>query len=66
MMQGSGLFFDTKIGRRIMAFRLVIGIITDGRFAIPIDSAYLFTKELLDMIDQKFPTNTNFVSITKI
>ena len=55
-MQGAGMYFDTKIGRCIMAFRLVIGVVTDGRFAIPIDCSYLFAKELLDMIFQKFPT----------
>lgn len=56
IMQGAGLFFDTKIGRRIMAFRLVIGMVTDGKFTIPIACAYLFAKELLDLSGQKFPT----------
>jgi len=56
IMQGAGLFFDTKIGRRIMAFRLVIGMITDGKFTIPIACAYLYSKELLDLSGQKFPT----------
>jgi hypothetical protein len=56
IMQGAGMHFDTKIGRCIMAFRLIIGVVTDGRFAIPIDCAYLFAKELLDMIPQRFPT----------
>lgn len=55
-MQGAGMFFDTKIGRSIMAYRLVICIITDGKFAIPINCAYLFAKEILDSIDEKFPT----------
>jgi hypothetical protein len=55
-MQGSGRFFDTKIGREITAYRLVIGLISDGKIAIPIDCAYLFSKELLDQIDKKFPT----------
>jgi hypothetical protein len=35
-MQGCCLFFDTKIGRRIMAFRLIIGLIivaADGLYA---------------------------------
>jgi SRSO17 transposase len=53
MMQGAGMFFDTKIGRQIMAFRLVIAVVTDGRFAIPIDCAYLYAKELLDLIKDK-------------
>lgn len=55
-MQGAGMFFDTKIGRCVMAYRLVICIITDGKFAIPIDCAYMFAKEILDEIDEKFPT----------
>jgi len=55
-MQGSGMFFDTKIGRQIMAYRLVIGMISDGKFAIPFDCAYLFSKELTDELDDKFPS----------
>lgn len=56
LMQGSGWFYDTKISRRIMAYRLVIGLISDGRFTIPIECAYLFSKELLDLIDHDFQT----------
>jgi len=55
-MQGAGMFFDTKIGRQIMAYRLVIGMISDGKFAIPFDCAYLFSKELTDELDDKFPS----------
>ena len=55
-MQGAGMFFDTKIGRSIMAYKLVICIITDGKFAVPIDCAYMFAKEILDSIDEKFPS----------
>jgi hypothetical protein len=55
-MQGAGMFFDTKIGRCIMAYRLVIGVITDGKFSIPFDCAYLFAKELVDQLEHRFPT----------
>ena len=55
-MQGTGMFFDTKIGRSIMAYKLVICIITDGKFAVPINCAYMFAKEILDSINEKFPT----------
>jgi hypothetical protein len=55
-MQGAGWFFDTKIGRCIMAYRLAIGIVTDGKFTIPINCAYMFTKEILDSITEKFPS----------
>jgi hypothetical protein len=52
-MEGSGKFFDTKVGRRITAYRLVLGMISDGKFAIPIDAIYLFSNELVDMMDKK-------------
>jgi len=45
-MQGAGMFFDTKARTQIMAYRLVVGMISDGNFAIPIECAYLFSKEL--------------------
>lgn len=52
-MQGTGSFFDTKIGRRITAYRLVLGMISDGKFVIPINGAYLFSKELIDEMEKK-------------
>lgn len=55
LMQGAGMFFDTKIGRRIMAYKLAICMITNGKIAIPIDCAYMFSKEILDSIKEKFP-----------
>jgi hypothetical protein len=45
MMQKAGMFFDTKIGRQIMAFRLAIAVITDGNFAIPRDFLGFYTKK---------------------
>jgi hypothetical protein len=66
-MWGAGLFYDTKMGRRIMAYRLVVGIITDGKIAIPIHCAYLFSKELLDAIPEKFETKDDVaISIIQI
>lgn len=50
-MQGAGLFYDTKICRRIMAFKLMVAMISDGKYAIPIDFAYLFSKEITDLTD---------------
>lgn len=55
-MQGAGMFFDTKAHTQIMAYRLVVGMISDGKFAIPIECAYLFSKELTDELEDKFPT----------
>jgi len=64
LMQGAGSFFDTKIGRRITAFRLVIGMVSNGKHAIPIECAYLFSKEILDSIDnQNFPTKEEIAKL---
>lgn len=53
LMQGSGRFFDTKIGRSITAYRLVACMISDGKYTVPIGCEYLFAKELLDIIGTK-------------
>lgn len=50
-MVGTGRFFDTKIGRSIIAYRLIAGVITNGTYAIPISSGFLFAKELLSKAD---------------
>ena len=55
-MQGAGMFFDTKARTQIMAYKLVVGMISDGKFAIPIECAYLFSKELTDELEDKFPS----------
>lgn len=62
-MQGCGMFFDTKISKSIMSFRLVIGLISDGKIAIPITCAYLFSKELLEQIPEKFPSKDDLAKI---
>ena len=46
-MIGSGRFFDIKIYRKIVAYRLISSVLTDGRYAIPIGCGFLFDKELL-------------------
>lgn len=55
-MRGTGMFYDTKIGRCVNAFRLVTAMISDGKYAIPIGCSYLFAKELLDLCSEKFPS----------
>ena len=52
-MQGSGSFYDTQVGRRITAFRLIVGMISDGKIALPLQNAYLFSKELVEHMDGK-------------
>ncbi len=53
-MQGAGMFYDSKIGKRIMAYKLVACLISDGTFAIPIECSYLFSNEILELIPEKF------------
>lgn len=48
MMWGTSWLFDTKIGRCINAYRLIIGAITDGKFTVPINAAFTFGKEFYD------------------
>jgi len=54
VLQGAGMFYDGKTGKQIMAYRLIICLISDGKLAMPIECAYLFSKELLDLIPDKF------------
>ena len=52
-IEGTGKFYDMKIGRRINAFKLVIGMISDGKFSIPIFDDYLFDPEVMESIGTK-------------
>ena len=47
-MEGSCEFFDTKMGRKIKAYKLLIAGLTDGKYFIPIHSAFLYSKEVLE------------------
>lgn len=62
-MQGAGMFYDGKAGKRIMAYRLVLCLISDGKLAMPIECAYLFSKELLELIPNKFETKDDIAKI---
>jgi hypothetical protein len=46
-MVGTGKFFDTKLGKRVNAFRLIVGALSNGKYTIPISFDYFFAKELL-------------------
>lgn len=45
MMEGTGWLFDTKIGRRINAYKLITAVVTDGKFTVPTSAAFTFGKE---------------------
>lgn len=64
MIEGTGWFFDTKIGRSINAYRLIVGAITDGKFIVPITAAFTFGRELYTNIpDAKIITVKYFISV---
>lgn len=65
VMEGSGSFFDIKIGRRINAFKLVFGMISDGKFAIPTECAYLFSKEILEHMHGKIKSKNDMRAATE-
>ena len=60
-MQGSGRFFDTKLGRKITAYRLLTAAVGNLDYAIPIGLALLFDPELLAP-DQPQPTKLDHIS----
>lgn len=48
MIEGTSWLFDTKIGRSINAYRLIVGAISDGKFTVPINAAFTFGRELYE------------------
>ena len=55
-LQGAGYFYDTKIGRNVMAYRLVAGLLSDGKYAVPIGADYVYPKDILNQVEEKFPS----------
>ena len=47
LMEGSGSFYDTQLFRRIMAYKLIVAMLTDGSTSLPLATALLFSKELI-------------------
>jgi hypothetical protein len=50
-MIGSGRLFDAKVGRKIIAYKLLAAVLTAGRYTIPIACSFLFNKELVEKSD---------------
>lgn len=59
-MVGSGEFYDTKIGRKITAYKLIAAMIGDGKNIIPISCGFMFASELLTKLDD-VKTKLDFV-----
>jgi hypothetical protein len=62
-MQGSGLFYDSKTGRCITSFNLLVGALSDGKTTIPISASHLFPKYLLDTANLKQQSKDDIVKL---
>ena len=63
-MEGAGRFFDTRIGRRIMGYKLLVAAVTNGIHTIPLAGEFLFSPELLkDPIPSKDEIIKRFIKI---
>ena len=60
-MRGACLFYDTKLRQRIMAYKVVTGMLSDGDLAIPIGFDYLYSKEIVDACTDKLLTKDEIV-----
>lgn len=45
-IEGTGWFYCTKTGRRILSFKLLVAMLSDGKIALPFFSKFLFSSEL--------------------
>lgn len=48
VIEGTSWFFDTKIGRSINAYRLLVGAVSDGKFTVPISTAFTFGSDFYE------------------
>lgn len=48
LIEGTSWFFDTKIGRSINAYRLLVGAISDGKYTVPINAAFTFGSDFYE------------------
>ncbi len=63
MIEGTSWFFDTKIGRSINAYRLIVGAISDGKLTVPISAAFTFGSELYENArEAKIMTVQHFIT----
>lgn len=46
-MEGACQFFDSKLGKKVMAYKALIAGLSNGKYFIPIHSAFLFSSEML-------------------
>lgn len=47
LMEGAGYFYVTQLFRRVMGYKLIAAMVSDGKIALPIAATFLFSKELV-------------------
>jgi Transposase DDE domain len=60
LMEGTSWFFDTKIGRSAPAYKLIVGAISDGKFTIPINTAFNLGKEFYEKPNEAQESTVEF------
>jgi len=61
LAQGSGLFFDPGSRAEIHGYRLITGLLSDGKTEIPIGCGYLFATYITKLCKERFLTKFDFV-----
>jgi len=49
-MQGTGRFYDLKIGREVMGFKIQCSSLTDGKYLVPVCFSYLFSSQIPNLM----------------
>jgi hypothetical protein len=59
---GAGRFFDTRAGKKIMGLKLLVVLISNGKYSIPINACFLFAKEVdIDKTQNKSTLGTSML-----
>ncbi len=66
VMRGTGWFYDSKIGKKLIAYKVLCAAIGDSRHLIPIAASFLFDKDLLgEEIQSKSDMVKNMILSTR-
>jgi hypothetical protein len=57
-MQGSGYFYDTKLGKKILGYKLLVCGVTDGNYFIPLTCAFIYSN---DVCPNPIPTKSELI-----
>lgn len=60
-MRGTCLFYDTKIGRMVNAYKLITAMLSDGNLSIPMSCAFLFSREIVNLCSERHLSKAEIV-----